>query len=266
MPSAPLPSPLRVVVTGAAGGIGSALAAKLADEGAEVVVSDLPGPGLEEVAVRTGGYAVPADMATADGVSALVTAAREHLGGIDAYFANAGIIGPLGIGDDDADWQRVIDVNVLAHVRAARLLLPEWLERRAGRFVVTASAAGLLNMIGAAGYGVTKHAAVAFAEWLSITHGDDGVVVQALCPQGVDTTMVHTSGPVVPLLRDGAVSPEYVADLVWDALQDNRFLILPHPEVADFYRARAQDTDRWLAGMRRLNAQVFPRHTASPTA
>lgn len=246
----------RVVVTGAAGGIGTALAERLHAAGCRLVLSDLPGPSLTALAERLGAYAVPADCTDPEGVAGLVRGARERLGGIDAFFANAGIIGPLGLGADDEAWQRTLDINVLAHVRAARLLVPEWTARGGGRFVVTASAAGLLTMFGAAAYAVTKHAAVAFAEWLRVTHAADGVIVQALCPQGVDTAMVHSAGPVAELLRDGAVTPEHVADTVWEALGDGRFLILPHPEVGGYYRHRASAPDDWLARMSALNSQL----------
>jgi NAD(P)-dependent dehydrogenase (short-subunit alcohol dehydrogenase family) len=154
-----------------------------------------------------------------------------------------------------------LDVNLMAHVRAARLLVPDWLRRGGGRFVVTASAAGLLTMIGSAPYSVSKHAAVAFAEWLSITYGNAGVVVQAICPQGVATRMYERAGPLKDLLgRDRVVTPEEVADVAWEAMQDNRFLILPHPEVAGYYAHRAASPDAWLAAMRHLQAR-FDRHT-----
>lgn len=248
-------TPMRAVVTGAAGGIGAAIAARLVAAGAQVVVTDRDEPGLAALAERLGTYAVPADGATAYGVEHVIGEAIAHLGGIDAYFANAGVIGGAGLETPDEVWEQTIDINLLAHVRAARLLMPAWVERGRGRFVVTASAAGLLSMIGAAPYSVSKHAAVAFAEWLAITYGDKGIVVQALCPQGVRTAMLDQAGELRDLLSaQGAVTPEAVADLVWEAMQDDRFLILPHPQVADFYRRRADDTDAWLRGMRRLQA------------
>ncbi|MFN8099294.1 MAG: SDR family oxidoreductase [Dermatophilaceae bacterium] len=244
---------MRAVVTGAGRGIGAAIAAKVAGEGWQVVVSDIDAESATEVADRIGAYAAPADSASASGVAGLVEAASGHLGEIDVWFANAGIIGGAGLESPDAEWTRTMDLNVMAHVRAARLLVPGWVKRGQGRFVVTASAAGLLSMIGAAPYSVTKHAAVAFAEWLSITYGDKGIVVQALCPQGVRTPMLDEAGDLRDLLSaQGALTPAAVADVVWAALQDDRFLILPHPEVADFYRYRASDTDGWLRGMRRL--------------
>lgn len=259
-----------MVVTGAGRGIGAALASRAAAAGAAVVVSDINAGDVQTVADRIGAYAVPADIATATGVTSLIESATAHLGGVDVYFANAGIVGEAGLGDSDEAWDQILDVNLLAHVRAARLLLPAWVERGSGRFVVTASAAGLLSMIDAAPYSVTKHAAVAFAEWLAITYGSKGITVQALCPQGVRTAMLEASGPLAGLLSaQGALEPEVVADIAWDAMADNRFLILPHPEVADFYRLRASDTDRWLAGMQRLQVQfdaLKPAHEKGTTA
>ncbi|MQW74719.1 SDR family NAD(P)-dependent oxidoreductase [Nocardioides sp. dk4132] len=256
------------VVTGGGHGIGRALARRLAAEGARVVVNDLDADAATAVAAEIGGHAVPGDCASSAGVTALVEQARAALGRIDVFCANAGIdtshaedgpgslTDPLGVPDET--WARMLETNVLAHVRTARAVVPGWLaDGGGGRFVVTASAAGLLTMIGSAPYSVTKHAAVGFAEWLSVTYGDRGVVVQALCPQGVRTRMLEDAGPLSDLLsRDAALEPEDVATAWVDSLADDRFLVLPHPEVADYYRARATDTDRWLAGMRRLQAKV----------
>jgi NAD(P)-dependent dehydrogenase (short-subunit alcohol dehydrogenase family) len=249
-----------VVVTGAGRGIGRALATRAVAEGARVVVNDLDPATAQAVADEIGGTAVPGDASSADGVESLIARATEALGRIDVYFANAGIDGATGLDSlqtDDAHWARIIDVNVMAHVRAARLLVPTWLETGGGRFVVTASAAGLLTMIGSAPYSVTKHAAVGFAEWLSVTYGHRGVAVHAICPQGVRTQMLDDAGPLQDLLsRDSALEPEQVADAFVAALADDRFLVLPHPEVAGYYAARATDTDRWLAGMRRLQRKL----------
>ncbi len=247
-----------VVVTGGGHGIGRALAARMAAQGARVVVNDLDAEAAHAVANEIGGgVAVPGDAASEEGVAALVSTARDHLGKIDVYFANAGIDVGQGLDAPEEDWARALDVNVMAHVRAARHLVPAWLETGGGRFVVTASAAGLLTMLGSAPYSVTKHAAVGFAEWLSATYGHRGIVVQAICPQGVRTRMLEEAGPLQELLsHDTALEPEQVADTVWHAMQDDRFLILPHPEVADYYRLRAGDTDRWLAGMRKLQRKL----------
>ncbi len=249
-----------VVVTGAGGGIGRAIAARLSGEGARVVVNDLDGAAAEAVAAEIGGRAVPGDAATEVGVDALVDAAREHLGAIDIYFANAGVDLGTGLDTPAGDWAMALEVNVMAHVRAARRVVPRWLEAGGGRFVVTASAAGLLTMLGSAPYSVTKHAAVAFAEWLSATYGHRGVTVQAICPQGVRTAMLDNAGPLRELLsHDTALEPEQVAETVWQALQDDRFLVLPHPEVHGYYTHRANDTDRWLAGMRKLQRRLDDR-------
>ncbi|HEY0952461.1 SDR family oxidoreductase [Nocardioides sp.] len=249
-----------VVVTGAGRGIGRALATRAAAEGARVVVNDLDPATARAVADDIGGTPVAGDASSAEGVRALVDAATDALGRIDVYCANAGIDGGGGVDSlqtSDEHWQRMLDVNVMAHVRAARLLVPGWLETGGGRFVVTASAAGLLTMIGSAPYSVTKHASVGFAEWLSVTYGHRGVTVQAICPQGVRTQMLEDAGPLQELLsRDQALEPEQVADAWIASLADDRFLVLPHREVAGYYVARATDTDRWLAGMRRLQHKI----------
>ncbi|HEY0904373.1 MAG TPA: SDR family oxidoreductase [Marmoricola sp.] len=249
-----------VVVTGAGRGIGRALATRAATEGARVVVNDLDPATAQAVADAIGGTAVPGDASSTEGVAALIDTATDALGRIDVYCANAGIDGAGGVDSlqtSDEQWQRMLDVNVMAHVRAARLLVPGWLESGGGRFVVTASAAGLLTMIGSAPYSVTKHASVGFAEWLSVTYGHRGVTVQAICPQGVRTQMLEDAGPLQELLsRDQALEPEQVADAWVASLADDRFLVLPHPEVAGYYVARATDTDRWLAGMRRLQHKI----------
>jgi NAD(P)-dependent dehydrogenase (short-subunit alcohol dehydrogenase family) len=240
-----------VVVTGGAAGIGAALARRFAAAGARVVVADLDGPAVTELAGQIGALAVPGDAASAEGVAALIAAARAHLGEIDLYCANAGVGGAPNL-QDEAGWELSWQVNVMAHVRAARALLPGWLERGSGHFLATVSAAGLLTMLGAPSYSATKHAALAFAEWLSATYGDRGVTVQALCPQGVRTAMLEASGKAGELLlAPTAISPQEVADAVMAGLEDGSFLILPHPETAGYYAGRAADTDRWLAGMRR---------------
>lgn len=255
-----------VVVTGAGHGIGRALAHRMASAGARVVVNDLDEPAVKDVATEIGAVAVPGDAASEEGVAELVAAARDHLGKIDIYFANAGIDVGRGLQAPAADWERSLEVNVMAHVRAAQHLVPAWLETGGGRLVVTASAAGLLTMLGSPTYSVSKHAAIGFAEWLSATYGHRGVVVQAVCPQGVKTRMLPEDGPVQELLsHDTALEPEDVAEAVWQGLHDDRFLILPHPEVATYYTLRANDTDRWLAGMRRLQRRLDEKPTTTET-
>jgi NAD(P)-dependent dehydrogenase (short-subunit alcohol dehydrogenase family) len=245
------------VVTGGGSGIGRALARRLGAGGLRVVVNDLDADAAAAVAGEVGGYAVPGDASTEQGVRALVAAARLHLGEIDVYCSNAGIAAGTGPEVPDADWQRSWEVNVLAHVRAARELLPDWLERGRGRFVVTASAAGLLTMLGSAPYSVTKHAAVAYAEWLAATYAHRGLAVHCICPQGVRTAMLAGTGPAgrVLLERD-AIEPEQVGEALWRGMAEGRFLILPHPQVHDYYGLRAGDTDKWLRGMNRLQQRL----------
>lgn len=238
----------RVVVTGAGGGIGAALARRFAAEGARVVVNDLDADAARTVADEIGAAVVAGD------ASGIVPAARTALGGgIDIFCANAGVGTGGGPEADDAAWELAWDVNVMSHVRAARALLPEWLERGRGRFVSTVSAAGLLTMIGAAPYSVTKHGALAFAEWLSLTYRHRGVHVHAVCPQGVRTAMLRSTGVAGDLvLAPNAIEPEDVAAAVLDGIAAGRFLILPHPEVAGYYAARAAEPERWLGGMNKL--------------
>ncbi|MFI7321386.1 SDR family oxidoreductase [Streptomyces venezuelae] len=237
-----------VVVTGGGGGIGAALARRFAAEGARVVVNDLDGTKAKAVADDIGGIAVPGDAST------IVPEAREALGGtVDVYCANAG----LGSGGSEAApeevWAAAWDVNVMAHVRAAHALLPDWLERGSGRFVSTVSAAGLLTMIGAAPYSVTKHGAYAFAEWLSLTYRHRGIKVHAICPQGVRTDMLAATGTAGDLvLTPTAIEPDDVAAALFAGMAEDRFLVLPHPEVAAFYRARAETPDKWLKGMNHI--------------
>jgi NAD(P)-dependent dehydrogenase (short-subunit alcohol dehydrogenase family) len=242
----------RVVITGAGGGIGAALARRFAGEGARVVVNDIDAGAAKAVADEIGGLAVPGD------ASGIVAEARAALGGgIDIFCANAGVGSMAGVEAEDAVWNHVWDVNVMAHVRASRELLPEWLERGGGRFVATVSAAGLLTMPGDAPYSVTKHAALAFAEWLAVTYKHRGIHVHAVCPQGVRTDMLRGAGEAGELvLVPTAIEPEDVAETVMRGIADERFLILPHPEAADYYVARATDTDRWISGMNRVQRQL----------
>jgi NAD(P)-dependent dehydrogenase (short-subunit alcohol dehydrogenase family) len=254
--------PDTAVVTGAARGIGRAIATRLAREGWRVVVADLDAEELATVAERIGALAVPGDTSTEEGVRHLIDTAYEHLEHVDVFFANAGIGTLKGLDASDAEWSRVLETNVLAHVRAARLLVPRWLDAGGGRLVVTASAAGLLTMLGDAPYAVSKHGAVAFAEWLSATYRHRGIVVQAICPQGVQTRMLDASGLLRDLLtRDPAITADDVADAVWHALDGDDFLVLPHPEVRGYYAERAAHPDAWLAGMNHLQ-QKLDHHTA----
>jgi len=246
-----------VVITGAGNGIGAALARRFAAEGARLVLSDLDGDAVKAVADEVGAIAVTANAASEDGVTQLIAAAKETLGEIDLFCANAGIA-PNGGPDTPEDvWARAWNVNVMSHVLASKLLLPEWLERGKGHFLATVSAAGLLTSLGSAPYAVTKHGALAYAEWLSATYRHRGITVQALCPQGVRTNMLENSGPGGKLLMDAsAITPEQLADDVVKSLGGEHFLILPHPEVAEYYVNRATNPDRWLGGMNKLQRKV----------
>ena len=247
----------RVVVTGAGGGIGAALARRFAADGARVVVNDLDPDAARAVAAEIGGIAVPGDAASESDVAALVETAFSQLGGIDLFCSNAGV---LSSGDEttpDAQWQRDFGVNVMSHVYVTRALLPRWLDSgEPKRLLITVSAAGLLTLLGSATYSVTKHAALAYAEWLRATYAHRGLTVQALCPQGVRTDMLvrgnERGSASAAMLNEGALEPDVVADVVADALKGDSFLILPHPEVAEFYQRRATDTDRWLGGMNKM--------------
>jgi NAD(P)-dependent dehydrogenase (short-subunit alcohol dehydrogenase family) len=249
-----------VVVTGGAGGIGAALARRFAAEGARaVVVADLDAAGAQRVAeslpcpIRLG---VGLDVTDEGQVAALAARIVGQIGPIDLYCSNAGVIGRPGPGTD-AEWQRAWQVHVLAHLHVARHVLPAMVARGAGHLMITASAAGLLAEADLAAYSVTKHGSVALAEWLAIQHGDSGVRFSCLCPQAVNTPMIAGAGDGSTTLAAGAaIEPEQVCDAVVAALAADRFLILPHPEVAGYERQRATDRDRWLAGMRRLRARA----------
>lgn len=244
-----------VVITGAGRGIGRALAQRFAAEGAQLAVNDLDADACRAVAAELDAVSLPGDATSAKGADDLVVEATAALGRVDLFCANAGI--EAGGADTDDAWQRSWDVNVMGHVRAFRALAPAWLERGEGRFVATVSAAGLLMMPGAAAYSATKHAALAHAEWLSATYGDRGITVQVICPLGVRTDMVRLDTPHgAVVLGPTLIEPADVAEAVMTGLADDRFLILPHPQVRDFYLARASDTDRWLAGMRRVQAAI----------
>ena len=248
-----------MVVTGGANGIGRALCRRFAAEGARaVVVADLDVEGAATVAQEIGGLAVTTNVSNEADIVRLVAQTIETYGAIDLFCANAGIFGVAGGAEVANDaWQQIWDLNVMAHIYSARAVLPGMLARGAGYLLHTASAAGLLTQVGAAPYSVTKHAAVAFAEWLSITHGDAGIKVSCLCPQGVRTQMLlGPDGDRESFLRAGALEPEDVAEAVIAGLGEERFLVLPHPVVAEYFRRKADDYERWLRGMRRLNAQV----------
>ncbi len=244
-----------VVVTGGATGIGRALCLRFArEELAGLVVADLDEPGAIAAVRECGtGVAIGADVSIEPEVQRVAAAALSRYGRIDLFCSNAGI---YIAGDETttptAVWERVLSVNVMAHVHAARAVLPAMLERGEGYLLQTVSAAGLLNQIGSASYGVSKHAALGFAEWLAITYGDRGIRVSAICPQGVRTRMLgHGS-----FLEEGAIEPEEVAEAAVAGVAAEQFLILPHPAVREYFQRKASDYDRWLRGMRRLRAKV----------
>lgn len=252
----------RTIVTGAAGGIGEALAGELIARGASVVLADLV-PQVETRAQELGpnAHAWVGDVASVEGIGDLIACADDRLGGVDMYFANAGIFGPADLGASDADWDTVIDVNLRAHIRAAQALIPRWQQARRGYFVATASAAGLLTQIGSAAYSVTKHASVGFAEWLALTYRGDDIGASVICPMGVDTDLLRATGTSRPAQRavteaGRVLSPSEVATITLDAIADGQFLILPHPEVLDMYRMKGSDYDRWLAGMSRYQDRL----------
>lgn len=261
------------IVTGGGGGIGGALVARLAADGAEVVVADLDDAAARAVSDKVNAahpgatVSAGADVSDAAQISRLIALAESEFGPVDMYFANAGITGATGLEAGESDWDLSIDVNLRAHIRAAQLLVPQWLDRGEGYFVSTASAAGLLTQIGSATYSVTKHAAVGFAEWLNVTYGDRGIRVSCLCPMGVNTKLLYEgqeSGDALGMAATRAVTaagdvlePDAVADVVLAAVEDERFLILPHEQVLEMYRHKGADYDRWLRGMRRYQQTLL---------
>jgi NAD(P)-dependent dehydrogenase (short-subunit alcohol dehydrogenase family) len=243
-----------VVVTGGAHGIGRALCERFASEGARsVIVGDIDAAAAQRVAAQVGGRAIRTDVASEADITQLVHKTIEDFGVIDLFCSNAGILVAGGLDVSDDDWKRIWDVNFHAHLFAARAVVPAMIERGEGYLLNVASAAGLLTQIGSAPYSITKHAAVALAEWLAITYGDAGIKVSCVCPQGVRTRLLdQDDGPIAGMLKESALDAEQVAEAVVEGLADERFLILPHPEVAEYLRHKADDYDRWLRGMRRL--------------
>jgi NAD(P)-dependent dehydrogenase (short-subunit alcohol dehydrogenase family) len=248
-----------IVVTGAASGIGRALAQRFAKEGAKLVVcSDINGDGAKAVADQIGGVAFTTNVGREEDVQSLIeTVERDH-GPIDLFCSNAGIGYGGGTEVSNERWQRIWDINLMAHVWAARHLVPRMIERGGGYLLNTASAAGLLSQVGSAPYAVTKHAAVALAEWLSITHGDDGIKVSVLCPQAVRTAMTAGNPDGVASV-DGMLEPEDAAEACLRAIEAETFLVLPHPQVLEYMRRKTADYDRWLGGMRKLNRRFSGR-------
>lgn len=242
-----------VVVTGAASGIGKALCEAFHAAGARhVVCSDMNAEGAAATAQDVNGTAITTDVSDEAQVNALVDRVEAEIGPIDIFWSNAGVAIGGGMETPTDTWQKVWEINVMAHVWAARKLAPLMAERGGGYLLNTASAAGLLNQIGSASYGVTKHAAVGLAEWLAISHGDQGIKVSVLCPQAVRTEMTRGHEDHVAAV-DGMLEAAPVAQMCMEAIRDERFLILPHEQVAEYIKLKAADYDRWLGGMRKLN-------------
>ncbi|MBT4486714.1 MAG: SDR family oxidoreductase [Rhodospirillaceae bacterium] len=243
-----------VVVTGGAAGIGRAMARRFNAEGArKVVVADLNEEGINAVADEIGGIAVATNVAVEDDVKNLVKITEDQAGPIDLFCSNAGIAVHGDLENSNEEWQRVWDVNLMSHVFAARAVVPGMIERGGGYLLNTASAAGLLSQIGSSTYAVTKHAAVGFAEWLSITYGKRGIKVSVLCPQAVSTAMTDFGKNDGVAGVDGLMEPEELAETVIQTLDEERFLCLPHPQVLEYIQRKTSDYDRWLNGMRRLH-------------
>ncbi len=249
------------IVTGGASGIGAGAAERFARDGARaVVVADVHLARARAVASGIGAQAVAlrCDVTSEADIRALVGETRQRFGQVDVYFSNAGILGRLGGFElEDALWEKMWQVHGMAHVWAARAVVPEMVERGEGYFIVTASAAGLLNIVESAPYGVTKHAAVAFAEWLRIAYGRRGLRVSCLCPQSVATDMTKDGTGSAGV--NGVLTPAQVAEDIVQAMREEKFLVLPHPEVAKYFLAKAQDYDRWLGGMQKLYAAHVPK-------
>lgn len=242
-----------IVVTGAASGIGRAMAERFAKEGAKrIVCADVNASGARVVAAHVDGVAFETNVAKEDDIRHLIERTEHDIGPIDLFCSNAGIGVRGGAEVTNESWDRIWDINVMAHVWAARHMIPRMIARGGGYLLNTASAAGLLSQIGSAPYAVTKHAAVGLAEWLAITHGDQGIKVSVLCPQAVRTAMTaNNEGGVASI--DGMMEPAAVADAVVRAIEAEDFLILPHPEVLEYMRRKTGDYNRWIAGMRKLN-------------
>ena len=245
------------VITGGASGIGRAICHRFAAEGARVVVSDVDLAGAERVANDIGAVAFRTDVSQEKDLIALVAHVEQRVGPIDIFVSNAGIAIGGGAEVADAEWRRIIDINLMAHVWAARVLVPDMIRRGQGYLVNVASAAGLLTQIGSAPYAVTKHAAVALAEWLAVTYGDKGIRVSCVCPLGVKTPMLTGSDDrMATLLSPEAIEPEAVAEAVVRGMEAETFLILPHDQVRDYVARKASDRDRWIKGMQRLQHRL----------
>ena len=256
------------MITGGASGIGEGLAERFHAEGARhIVVADRNESGARAVADRIGGTGVGLDVSSEEAIEELVASTLSAHGGIDLFVSNAGFVAPGGLESPTEDFQRNWEVHVMSHVYAARAVLPSMISRGGGYLLNTASAAGLLAQIGCVTYSVTKHAAVALAEWIAITHGYQGIRVSVLCPQAVATGIVENSLALYPdrsvddspnpADRDGTLGVNDVSDCVMDALNEERFWVLPHPEVAEYAKRKGSDIDRWIGGMQRWQERMY---------
>jgi NAD(P)-dependent dehydrogenase (short-subunit alcohol dehydrogenase family) len=249
-----------IVVTGGGSGIGKALVQRFVDEGAKAVVAvDVNDEAAKASARQAGCTAMSADVSNEADLQRVISETEEQFGPIDLFCSNAGVALGASADSPDSEWQTSWGVNVMAHVYAARHLLPQMRKRGSGYFLITASAAGLLNQIGGAAYGTTKHAAIGFAEWLALTHAHEGIRVSVLCPQAVRTPMVTdglASDSAKAATADGMIEPESVADAVVAGLLEESFLILPHPQVLEYMRRKTADYDRWISGMNRMMLKI----------
>lgn len=244
----------NIVVTGGASGIGKGLVKRFKQEGAaNILIADINAEELDALAAEVGASACFCDVSNEEDIKNMIAMAERQFGHIDLYCGNAGIFVEGGVETSNAAWEKVWGVNVMSHVYAARHALPKMIERGEGYFLITASAAGLLSQIGSASYSVSKHAALSLAEWLLITHGEQGVGVSALCPQAVESKMTEQGGGVAGL--DGMLTADVVAEEVVQAIAEERFLVLPHPEVEQYFQKKANDYPRWIRGMQRLQQQ-----------
>lgn len=250
-----------VLVTGGANGIGRAICCRIAQEHPRgIVIADRDLDAARDVAAEVGGIAIACDVSCENDVKAVVEQTNQQYGRIDAVISNAGVTSKGGFETSDADWDRLWRVNVLAHVYLSRAAVPKMVEQGGGAFVVTASAAGLLTEIGSAAYSVTKHGAVAFAEWLSVHYRNQGLKVACLCPAGVATNFLDLDDPIHQFLHLSSVTPEHVADCVIEALRQETFLVLPHPEVGEFFEFKTKDYDRWLHNFAHVNTRLNRRN------
>lgn len=245
-----------VIVTGGGNGIGAAMCRRFAAEGARVLVSDIDSSSCSQVAVEIGGKSQQCDVADEQSVKALIDRALDDFGAVDVFCSNAGITVKGGLENANADWQRMWDVNVMSRLYAARAVVPIMLEQGGGYLVHTASAAGVLTEIGSASYSVTKHADVALAEWLSVCYGRQGIDVSCVCPLGVATDFLDHDDPIHQFLHLGSITPDDVAEAVVQGMHEKQFLILPHPEVAEYFAMKTSDYDRWISGFQRLRQKL----------